>query len=756
MILQQLRIFLQILCVPVILSQSYHGFECHESGRSYDCYNMKLADVASNFDTWNKVHKMLTFIIGIFSIEYCQLIVSNFENFNYFYYVFTFIFPSQNGNVPISKPIRLVLTATKFDDNLLTFRKFNMKNSIVDLTLSGGTSYDFIDYISIDVQPFDNINGIFIDLRSLNIENIPIEFIEYNTFDGLDNLEIIFLKKTKLKQFICDLFKYTPNLDGIYIDDGFEWDEKFQLSFKSSGIMKELGCISIINTNSKIDLSAYFDQSTFSGLTKIRHLILQNNSIESIPQYTFHNILNTLEKIDLSQNRLKALPMHIFEYNILAKKSYDLEIDFRNNPWPYKCNIQKILFHEDGKSIDIKCLNSNNQIFSLDKFCNAQNFFDMKVEDKEKNEEVYVPGITYDSEIFEEAEQIVNDTDVNSDRIISENETPEKNEPENQETNNKINDKTPITSDLKHSNSFNNEKPERQQTHLGSVMLDHGLKFEAPSRSNTELPVQSPNLLPVKTSTNSPPVKTSTNSASIQNVDHDQNPTQDQIPATDLPPNQHYTFNGDIKANSHANVDGFFINHSKFICQLLNETKIELMITNRTKDFQIKQISFGDWLLSIDNFPIKSALIGLERSDENKAITCVTNIENETKTFFKQRLASNRAYRYCWMQLNSKTISPLNCMALIPPRKPKVINIDAWILTTHITSIASGFALTAFLAFLFGIAVAVMLAKAFPRKFRGKTIESKPVRNGRFKIGSMPSIHQNDHRRYVCFKFLDS
>lgn len=92
MILQQLRIFLQILCVPVILSQSYHGFECRDTGYSYHCFNMNLADVASNFDTWNKVHKMLAFIIGIFSIEFCQLKGFNFENFNYFYHVFIFLF----------------------------------------------------------------------------------------------------------------------------------------------------------------------------------------------------------------------------------------------------------------------------------------------------------------------------------------------------------------------------------------------------------------------------------------------------------------------------------------------------------------------------------------------------------------------------------------------------------------------------------------------------------------------------------------
>lgn len=649
---------------------------------------------------------------------------------------------------------------TIFDDNILTFQKFSIENLIEELTLYGESSID-----NIDDRPFVNKNDIFKHMRSLSFINIPIEFIKHNTLEGLDNLEKLIFHKTKLKQFISNALQFTTMLEELNINDGFEKDEKFQFYSKLDGFLNDLKRVEIINTDAKINLGANFNELTFSGLINIRDLILRNNSIENIPQYTFHRILKTLKLIDLSQNRLKTLPMHIFELKILVEKSNDLLISFSENPWTYNCNIQSILFHKNGQNINVetRCLNSNKRIFSLDKFCNTQNLFNVKVEDEMKKEFLdenlsiasskFDPNIPYSAE----PEEIVSDEiskrifngfedsiRIPPNKQIEVIEPTKKNETKSQESN-EINDKIPILSNRNLSYTFPNKN--RSRKHPGSPS-----KRRTQSRSNTGTQFRYPNSLPIQTSTNSTP---------IEDLNYDQN--QASIPTTDSLSNQHYTDNV-VQVDSLSNVykisiagpnqsyleittEKLPINHSKFICHLSNETKIKLIITNPTKKFQIEQIPFGDWLLSINNFSIKSALIGFERSDDFTAMTCVTNIENETKTVFKQKLPLNRAYRYCWMQLNSKIISPLNCIALIPPRKVKIINIDAWILTTHIACVISSIALSAVFAFLFGIFVAFMLAMAFPRKFRGKTLELKLVQNGRFKIGSMARNHLYDHRR---------
>lgn len=68
MIPQQLRIFLQILCVPVILSHSSSEKKsnCDENGDFYECVNMNLAEVELKFEEFDKVLKMLPFLLEYF------------------------------------------------------------------------------------------------------------------------------------------------------------------------------------------------------------------------------------------------------------------------------------------------------------------------------------------------------------------------------------------------------------------------------------------------------------------------------------------------------------------------------------------------------------------------------------------------------------------------------------------------------------------------------------------------------------------
>lgn len=155
-------------------------------------------------------------------------------------------------------------------------------------------------------------------------------------------------------------------------------------------------------------------------------------------------------------------------------------------------------------------------------------------------------------------------------------------------------------------------------------------------------------------------------------------------------------------------------------CILSNEMQTQLVITNPLKLFQIERTELRDWLLSADNFPIKSALIEIERVDDIQAMTCVTNIENIKKTTFKQQLASNRTYRYCWMEKNTKTINPLNCMTLIPSNEAKLGEMDAWILTKHMTWVLTGCGIAAIIAFILGYLIAIVLSKIFSKKIRNK------------------------------------
>lgn len=74
----------------------------------------------------------------------------------------------------------------------------------------------------------------------------------------------------------------------------------------------------------------------FSALCAVRYLRLPRCGIESITSRAFNHMIDLIE-IDLSNNRLKTLPTHIFD--VLLEKRYFLAVNLSHNRWECQCNL---------------------------------------------------------------------------------------------------------------------------------------------------------------------------------------------------------------------------------------------------------------------------------------------------------------------------------------------------------------------------------------------------------------------------------
>ncbi|XP_019620927.1 PREDICTED: slit homolog 2 protein-like [Branchiostoma belcheri] len=234
------------------------------------------------------------------------------------------------------------------------------------------------------------------DLEELDLDNNQITDIEVGSFDGLENLRLLFLYRNALEKLASGLFKGMTNLLQIYLssnnittveDGAFEGLENLQLIQLHENKIEEIGDGAFKGLPTLIDLDLHLNNLTtvpgkaitslenlrrvqlfdnkikivkeddFKGLESLQLIYLQNNDIQVIENGAFAD-LPDLQWLDLSNNKIVIIPAGVFKgldalqrldlsNNALVTLPASLRTELPSlrfvigagNPWHCDCNM---------------------------------------------------------------------------------------------------------------------------------------------------------------------------------------------------------------------------------------------------------------------------------------------------------------------------------------------------------------------------------------------------------------------------------
>lgn len=241
----------------------------------------------------------------------------------------------------IAKPIALRLSRINFHNSVYDFPTlyvnwFTSTISVKHLQLRDTYLW------AIDEDAFNTQQ--FADLEILEIRNIRMSMLAEGVFNGLTNLKTLLLIQLEIKEFPLNLLEPVPNL------------EIFTLQFgrnETISVDAIFGCAKLAHLQKVnirwCNLNHTITKKTFTGLSKVRQLMLEQNKIEFIGSQSFNVPLQTLTYLSLEGNRLKVLSP-IFR----TKRLKSLKFNIANNPWDCDCKQEQfLLFIQSIKDIKL-------------------------------------------------------------------------------------------------------------------------------------------------------------------------------------------------------------------------------------------------------------------------------------------------------------------------------------------------------------------------------------------------------------------
>lgn len=136
----------------------------------------------------------------------------------------------------------------------------------------------------------------------------------------------------------------------------------------------------------------------------------------------------------------------------------------------------------------------------------------------------------------------------------------------------------------------------------------------------------------------------------------------------------------------------------------------------------------------------------------NNEKSCATYKRNEPHNIQIQRkLEPHVLYRFCWTEKGSVTIVPLDCNTFhLNEGDATLKDVDAWIMKSEKPIVITVCTLSAILALVIGILIAIALAKLFPTKIRGRMTDfGKSVTKNFDQIRSSKEQETFNRLRYV-------
>lgn len=211
----------------------------------------------------------------------------------------------------------------------------------------------------------------FIDLNDLEIWSRITEF-EDGVFIGLGNLKRLTLRGIQVNKFNSKALEPLITLEHFTMENCINLE-----SAPNFAVDNLFGTIAMPRMKrvkvTKCNLKKTITDSTFSGLTEINELLLMDNEIECIGPRSFDIVFNKLEFLSLAANKLKSLPVSIFE----KARGHMVSIKLDENNWHCDCDLEDLRkYMQYSESKDLKeaiCMTptkyAGQKIFKLPSLC---------------------------------------------------------------------------------------------------------------------------------------------------------------------------------------------------------------------------------------------------------------------------------------------------------------------------------------------------------------------------------------------------
>jgi Leucine-rich repeat (LRR) protein len=202
-----------------------------------------------------------------------------------------------------------IINCNQLDKNSI---KFPDLSTLKNLTDSGSELR--LTNKNYSILPSFTFNGLILNM--LDLSQNEIQFIDFNAFEGIYDLEYLVLSQNKL-QTIELKSKSLENLKELNLRDN-EIQNVGNLMFENLYYLVELDLSD--NWIDEIDINVFFN------LTKLKKLVLNLNELKLIRKRVFKHLIN-LQDLDLSKNVLEELNSEMF-YGLENLKNLRLNENF--------------------------------------------------------------------------------------------------------------------------------------------------------------------------------------------------------------------------------------------------------------------------------------------------------------------------------------------------------------------------------------------------------------------------------------------
>nr|XP_014351734.1 PREDICTED: nyctalopin-like [Latimeria chalumnae] len=161
------------------------------------------------------------------------------------------------------------------------------------------------------------------NITSLSLEKNLIEAIGKYSLKYLKTLQELNLKRNKIWVIQNDAFNHPNKLSVLNLGHNC-------ISYLPNQLFEGLSWLKVMHLEANKILKI---SCSFSSLTNLRKLHLNNNRISSIAKYAF-NSLKQLELLHLSKNNLTFLPNYLFLPLVKLRYAF-----LAHNPWICDCNL---------------------------------------------------------------------------------------------------------------------------------------------------------------------------------------------------------------------------------------------------------------------------------------------------------------------------------------------------------------------------------------------------------------------------------
>lgn len=215
-----------------------------------------------------------------------------------------------------------------FFNNVITLRAgwFVQNASITKVTIRGGGSLT-------DIEPGAFEDCTFRYVQSLELRGTAIRYIRKGTLAGLNNLKSLALYgNNNIKSVEENALLGLYQLEELTMEEQKQFSDLTNITGKIE--WKYLRSLNLSKNCFAFSILA----PIFKGCERVKILILSNSEIEAIGPNSFKPMEQTIEILDLSNNRLRQLPSGLLTKLIRP----NVQIYLSNNLWDCSCAAKEL------------------------------------------------------------------------------------------------------------------------------------------------------------------------------------------------------------------------------------------------------------------------------------------------------------------------------------------------------------------------------------------------------------------------------